>query len=84
MQNTESYQELETSRNLLQKLWRNLQIDKDNQNKLIDYMKQENEQLKQKIRDLECINNYLQADVKREVNSVIADIVGEYQYNFIN
>ncbi|MFY7937210.1 MAG: hypothetical protein ACOVOQ_07530 [Flavobacterium sp.] len=84
MQNTESYQELETSRNLLQKLWHNLQIDKDNQNKLIEYMKQENEQLKQKIRDLECINEYLQADVKREVNNVIADIVGEYQYNYNN
>ena len=84
MQNTESYQELEAHRNILQKLWQNLQIDKDNQNKLIDYMKQENEQLKQRIRGLECINDYLKADVQKEVNNVIADIVGEYQYNFIN
>jgi uncharacterized protein YPO0396 len=84
MQNTESYQELEASRNALQKIWQNQQIDKENLNRLIDYMKQENEQLKQKVRDLECINNYLKADVQREVNNVIADIVGEYQYNFNN
>lgn len=84
MQNAESYQELEASRNALQKIWQSQQIDKENLNRLIDYMKQENEQLKQKIRDLECVNNYLKADVQREVNNVIADIIGEYQYNFNN
>lgn len=84
MQSNISYKELEISRNAIVRVCNDLQTDKAHLNSLIEFMKQENQQLRQKIKDLECINNYLKIQSKEEVSNVITEVLDDYHFNFNN